>query len=253
MTLRIRQIVLAARDLRATVAQLETVLGETVCYRDPLVGHFGLENALFTIGHEGGVQFLEVVSPVKESTTAGRHLDRHGDSGYMLILQTDDLARDRERLARLGVRIVWESVHSDIAAVHLHPKDIGAAIVSLDQATPYDSWRWAGPEWRKHVSKTGAQRVLSVTVGAQDPVAMARRWSAVLDAGKPIEDGASCRIGIDEGELRFERATSDVIAGFEITIPNPQTALRNAQAIGLPIDNESTTICGVRFVLRALN
>jgi len=249
MSLRIRQIVLAARDLSTTVAQLQAVFGVTVCYRDPDVSHFGLENALFAIGHQGGVQFLEVVSPVRENTTAGRHLNRHGDSGYMLILQTDDLARDRERLKGLGVRIVWESTYPDISAVHLHPKDIGAAIVSLDQAIPYDSWRWAGPDWQQHVNKTGAQRVVSVNVAARDPIAMMQRWAKVLgvDAGSD-RPGASC-IDIQNGALRFEAADADVIVGFEITVPEPQAAFDRARALGLPVEGNAITICGTRFTL----
>src|ERR1043165_6958616 len=102
--LKIRQIVFAARDLASTVAQLSTGLGIHVAYRDPLVAEFGLQNALMAMGD----QFVEVVSPMHEDTAASRHLDRHGDSAYMLILQTSDLDRDRERLSELGVRLVWE-------------------------------------------------------------------------------------------------------------------------------------------------
>src|SRR5712671_1085751 len=155
MSLRIRQIVFAARDLATTVKQFERVLGVQVAYRDPQVAEFGLENALLPIGD----QFLEVVAPTRSNTAAGRHLERHGDSAYMLILQTDDLTRDRARLERLKVRTVWDASYPDIRAVHLHPKDIGAAIVSLDQPTPPESWRWAGPDWQRYVGTQGARRI----------------------------------------------------------------------------------------------
>jgi len=248
MSLHIRQIVLAARDLRATVKQLQSVLGVNVCYHDPEVGKFGLENALMSIGHEPGVQFLEVVSPVKENTTAGRHLDRHGDSGYMLILQTDDLARDRARLSNLGVRIVWEAVHPDVSAVHLHPKDIGAAIVSIDQPLPPESWRWAGPDWQRHVIKTGAQRVTSTTITSQDPIAMSQRWATVLGTSAPVESGTR-HIPIKEGALNFVAAQTDVIAKFGIKMANVQTALQAASSQGLPVQGNTVTICGTQFEL----
>jgi Glyoxalase-like domain len=251
MTLHIRQIVLAARDLRATVAQLQSVLGVNVCYHDPEVGKFGLENALFTIGHERGVQFLEVVSPVKDNTAAGRHLDRHGDSGYMLILQTDDLARDRARINKLGVRIVWEAKHADVSAMHLHPKDIGAAIVSLDQPIPPESWRWAGPDWQRHVTKTGAQRVISTTVASQDPIAMAQRWATVLGTAVPVDSSGTRRIDIKEGVLNFVAAKSDVIAGFGIKMSDPQAALTEARKQDLPVFRNTVTICGTQFELSA--
>jgi hypothetical protein len=249
MTLCIRQIVLAARDLNTTVAQLQSVLGVPVCYHDPEVGKFGLENALMTIGHKPGVQFLEVVSPVKDNTAAGRHLDRHGDSGYMLILQTDDLARDRARVDKLGVRIVWEAKHPDVSAMHLHPKDIGAAIVSIDQPIPPESWRWAGPDWQRHVNKTGAQQVISTTIASQDPVAMAQRYATVLGTSAPVAAVSARHIDIQEGALNFVAAKSDVISGFGIKMPNVQQALSAARKQDLPVHGNIVTICGTQFEL----
>src|SRR5207249_4563439 len=141
----IRQVALVARELEPVVADLTAVLGIEVAFRDPGVAAFGLHNAVMPIGET----FLEVVSPVREGTTAGRLLDkRGGDGGYMVILQTADLRADRARLGALGVRIVWQVELDDIATVHLHPRDIGGAIVSLDQPVPPESWRWGGPEWR---------------------------------------------------------------------------------------------------------
>ena len=229
MTLRIRQIVFAARDLASTVAEFERSLGLQVAYRDPLVAEFGLHNALLPIGD----QFLEVVSPIRPDTAAGRHLDRHGDSAYMLILQTDDLSRDRARLERLGVRLVWQAEYPDIRAVHLHPKDIGAAIVSLDQPTPPESWRWAGPRWREHVTAHGAQRVVEATVGAVDPDAMAARWAEVLGTAAP----ENRRIALAQGALQFAPAASERIVRFGIA----WSATRPASS--------TLRICGTTFTL----
>ncbi len=245
MSLRIRQIVVTARDLATTASQIERVLGVQVCYRDPEVGKFGLENALFTLGD----QFLEIVSPVRDNTAAGRHIERHGDSGYMLILQTDDLARDRARLDRLGVRIVWQATHSDVSAVHLHPKDIGAAIVSIDQPIPPESWRWAGPNWQKFAARDGAQRVLEVTIGATDPAAMAQRWAEVLGTSAPTKNRDGLRIDITDGALNFVPAKADVIAGFGIAMNEPQNAFAAARARGLDLAEGAVTICGTHFAI----
>ena len=88
MRMRLRQVVLAAIDLAATEAAIVEQLGLSLCYRDPGVATFGLRNALFPVGH----QLLEVVSPTQDGTTAGRLLDkRGGDTGYMVILEVDDL------------------------------------------------------------------------------------------------------------------------------------------------------------------
>ena len=61
MSLRIRQIVLAARELDPTVDALQAVLGVGAAFRDPGVAEFGLDNAVMPIGD----QFLEVVSPLR--------------------------------------------------------------------------------------------------------------------------------------------------------------------------------------------
>ena len=46
-SLRMRQICLVARSLSPVVEEIRSVLGLEVCHRDPGVGKFGLENALW--------------------------------------------------------------------------------------------------------------------------------------------------------------------------------------------------------------
>ena len=99
MWLRLRQIALVAAKLAPVEQELIDVLGIEVCYRDPGVGHFGLENALFPIGN----QLLEVVAPVRDDTAGGRYLERRrGDGGYMVITQCNDHAPRRARVEALG-------------------------------------------------------------------------------------------------------------------------------------------------------
>src|SRR5215208_1610160 len=143
--LRLRQAVLAARELDNAVQELRAALPLGEPYADPGVAHFGLRNAVMPLGDT----FVEVVSPVQQDTAAGRFLDRRGDGPYMAMFQVEDLAGARDRAAALGVREVWAGEFDDISAVHLHPGDIGAAIVSLDRPVPPESWRWGGP-WHQH-------------------------------------------------------------------------------------------------------
>jgi len=220
------------------------VFGIQVAYRDPQVAEFGLCNAVMPLGD----QFLEVVAPVQPGTAAGRLLERRGDCGYMLILQTDDLARERARLDRLGVRIVWQATHDDIRAVHLHPKDIGGAIVSLDQPSPPESWRWAGPDWRRHVSG-GIERVRGVEIEADDPGRMARRWAQVLGLADPVKDDNAWRLGIEDGMLRFVQAgpRGEGIGAFYLTASSPDTIVAAARARGLSTNARTLTIAGTRF------
>jgi Glyoxalase-like domain len=194
---RLRQAVLAAHDLDAVVDELRAALPLGKPYADPGVAYFGLRNAVMPLGDT----FVEVVSPVQEGTAAGRFLDRHGDGAYMAMFQVEDLAAARARAAALGVREVWAIELDDISAVHLHPADIGAAIVSLDQPVPPASWRWGGP-WQPH----GEARTSGLTLAARDADALGARWGEIL-GGLDLEGG---RVEVQPGE-------HDAIAAFHIS------------------------------------
>ena len=173
---RLRQAVLAARDLDAVAAELQAELGLGEPYADPGVGYFGLRNAVFALGDT----FLEVVSPVRPDTAAGRLLERRGgDCGYMLMLQLDDLEAARQRVSELGIREVFEVSLDDIAEVHLHPADIRGAIVSLSSPRPPETWRWGGPDWDR---RSAPVRVTGATVAVAGPDGVAGRWERVLGA-----------------------------------------------------------------------
>jgi len=226
--MRVRQIVMVAADLDSVEARIVDELGVELCYRDPGVAAFGLRNALFPIGDK----LLEVVSPTEEGTTAGRFLDkRGGDGGYMVIFEVDDLAAMRERFAAAGARIVYEAAAEGIVGLHLHPADVGGAIVSVDGTETWGEWPWAGPAWRDHVRDDEVNDVLAVEIEAEDPDAMAARWSEVL--GRPAEGRT---IAFDEGRVDFVPATGrgEGVAGFVL----------RAAADADPID---TTIAGCRL------
>lgn len=211
MRMRLRQVVLAAADLAATEQQIVDTFGVSLCYRDPGVGTFGLRNALFPIGDK----LLEVVSPIQEGTTAGRLLDkRGGDTGYMVILEVDDLDEMRSRIDTAGARIVFEAAEDGIVGLHLHPADVGGAILSIDRTETWGEWPWAGPVWRDHVRADVVTDVLAVEIEAGDPAAMAARWAEVL--GRDVS-GPMPRIVLDEGEIRFVPAgdRGEGVVGFE--------------------------------------
>jgi hypothetical protein len=117
--------------------------------------------------------------------------------------------------------------------LHLHPADVGGAILSIDQAATWGEWPWAGPEWRDHVRSDVVTEVLAVEIEANDPVAMAARWADVL--GRPAIDQV---IALDEGEIRFVPAgeRGDGVAGFALRANSAAQVAR-------------TTICGCTFQL----
>ncbi|MGL6109223.1 MAG: VOC family protein [Rubrivivax sp.] len=248
--MRIRQIVFAAAELPTGAARLGALLGMAAPYRDPGVAEFGLDNAVFMFGD----QFVEIVSPTRSGTTAGRLIERRGDCGYMLILQTDDFERELARLDHLGVRRVWAKVLPDIRAMHLHPKDIGGAIVSIDQPLPPASWRWGGPGWQLQAGRAGQQRVIGVTVGADDPPAMARRWAEVLGLPTTAAQGARPRLMLEGGWIDFEAADArgEGITGYTLAVADRDAVLGRARDLGLAVAGHEVTLHGTRIELGEL-
>jgi hypothetical protein len=246
--MRLRQIALVARDLDAVAGDLADVLGLGAPFADPGVAIFGLRNAVFPVGDT----FLEVVSPVEEGTSAGRFLDRRGgDGGYMVIVQSDDRAADLRRASELGIRIVWETELPDISTLHLHPRDVGGAILSLDVADPPASWRWAGPGWRERSRSDVTAAIAAGEMQAPDPAALAQRWSRVLDRPARETGGGSCVIELEPGSIRFVSAADGQAAGlaaFDVAVVDRERVLAAARRRGL-VDGDGVAVCGTRVQL----
>ena len=237
---RLRQAVILAEDLEGTADSLRRALGLGEPFRDPGVGEFGLANVVFGIGD----CFLEVISPCRPGTAAGRWLERHGgDGGYMAIFDLEDLAGARERVADLGVRVVWQIDLPDISGTHLHPADVGGAILSLDRSNPYGSWRWGGPQWTGLVAPSAPGALKGISVAVEDPNGVAARWGEVLGLEVAPWMGSvgstERRLLPDGGEVRFEAAASSGEEGIaEIALELPQE---------LPGGRETIVIGGVRL------
>lgn len=245
--MRIRQIALVARDLEPALADLRAVFDLGDAFPDPGVAVFGLHNGVLPVGEH----FVEVVSPTADGTTAGRYLERRGgDGGYMVIFQTRDLASRRRHFDALGVRTAWEIELDDIATVHLHPRDTGGALVSVDEARPWESWRWGGPDWRSKVRTTRVSGIAGVEMQSPDPHALAARWAEVFGLARTadplrfsLEDGAT----IVFGEARDARGEG--MRSVRLHANDAPAAMRTARERGLPIDDDAITIAGLRFTL----
>ena len=196
---RLRQAVFAVSELDRTVEALRSALSLREPYEDPAIAHFGLRNAVFTIGDT----FLELVSPIQEGTAAGRQLERQGgDCGYMAMLQVEDLTAARERARALEVATVFEIDLDDIAEVHLHPAQIGGAIVSLSEPSPPEAWRWGGPDW---TDRTASGCLRRLTVAVSDPEAVGDRWREVAGGPIPVDFvGDPAEPGIVTVELELD-------------------------------------------------
>lgn len=240
---RLRQVALVAHDCEKTAAALQEAFGWPNPFHDPAVGEFGLTNAVFPVGDT----FVEVVSPVQSDTTAGRYLARRGsDSGYMAIFQMPSLEEARRRVTKLGVRVVWKVDLDDIAGTHLHPKDIPGAIVSLDWASPANSWRWAGPAWIGTGPDHPAGGIAGITVEVAEPAMAAQRWARILGLDAEV-DGGLALVRLDPAGqcLKFVSAADGRAEGItELWLTPGLPGLLNRAGLVAEIG-------GVRFVVGA--
>lgn len=249
--MRLRQIALVARDLDRACAQIREVLGLDYAYDDPGVGKFGLRNAVFPVGDT----FLEVVSPKQEGTTAGRLLaKRGGDGGYMVILHVDDGTAAREQVGRAGARVIEQADFDGVVMTHIHPKDIGGAILSVDSMPTRQDWKWGGPVWREHAKTDVSAAIVGAELQGPDPEQMACRWGEVL-AREHERAGQGWRIRLEGGgELRFTPARDgrgEGLAAFDVAVADPEAVRASAAARGLLDGAGEVVLCGTRVRLVA--
>ncbi len=195
MKLRLRQIALAVADLDAATSQASQVLGLGPAYQDPAIVRYGLRNAVYAIGNT----FLEFVSPITENTTVGRLLAKQGgDCGYMVILQTDAADEARARIDAAGVRVADQLDRNGAGFMHLHPKDVGGTLLSVDYMPRWSDWEWGGPDWQS--CATHGEAITGVGINALDPQPWrdagrkfsVARWNLLTGLRASVWTKASC-------------------------------------------------------------
>ncbi len=250
MWLRLRQIALVAETLAPVERELIDVLGVAVCYRDPGVAHFGLENALFPIGN----QLLEVVAPVQANTAGGRYLERRGgNGGYMVITQCDDHAPRRARVEALGVRIVNQFETHEFRNMQLHPKDTGGSFFEIDEQygpgahAPDGPWEPAGPDWQREKHTERVSGIAAAELQCDDPAAVAARWSEIAEL--PVVDNT---MTLDNATLRFVPCNDgrpEGLGGIDVVATDPAAVLNAADAHGARSGEQQIQLCGLRINL----
>lgn len=216
-TLRLRQVALVAAELDPIVDELRTELGLEVAHRDPAVATFGLVNAVLPVGN----QFLEVVSPTRAGTAAGRQLERMGgDGGYMVICQTDDQSGYRERAEQLGIRSAFEFDDDGYQGWQLHPGDTGGSFLEIDvqPAGADDPWMPAGADWQRARRTDVVDAIRAVELEVPDPTGTSGRWRELL--GREHFDDAELRWSTGErGLVSVDLHAADrARAGDELTV-----------------------------------
>ena len=249
--MRLRQLVIVAKERDQVVRDLCKFFEIEVAFYDPGIIHFGLENAVLPVGDT----FLEVVSPVQEDTTAGRFLERRsGNGGYMVIVQTYDLEREKTRVEAEGINIVWNAdrVEDDIhaKAIHLHPRDVGGAILSIDSMDPPEAWLWASSTWEKNVKTEVSNLLNGVRIQSKDPESMMKSWQRALGKEAVYLDN-QFQIILEDSRVVFVEDSDgrgEGIEAFEINVKNREELIAKASDLDLLSDGD-VFIGGVKFLL----
>jgi hypothetical protein len=256
MWIRLRQVALVARNLQEVLDDLNATFGLEVAYRDPGVATFGLQNAVLPVG----TQFIEVVSPVQENTAAGRQLDRRGgDGGYMVITHTDDDGPVRQRVEELGIRTPIKSEGASYHVMQLHPRDTGGSFFEIDWQQggedPFGPWEPAGPDWQKARRTEIVDGIRGLDLEAADPERVAARWSQITEIAVEQQDDVPV-LPFDNAVIRFlppgtdgPDKSGDTIVGVDLFAVDAPAALAAASERGLPVEDQTVTICGIRFRL----
>jgi hypothetical protein len=256
MSIRLRQICLVANKLAPVLEDFKAVFGLEVCFVDKGVAAFGLENSLMPVGSN----FIEIVSPIKDNTAAGRYLKRrNGDGGYMVICQCDShqtqLGR-KQRAAAMNIRVAWEHESKTFHAMQLHPADTGGAFFEIDwdaKGEPEGSWEPAGGDgWPKARRDDIVNAYTAVELQSADPRGLAERWSSIAEI--PVRKDARGRfeLPLDNANIRFVQDTDgrgEGLGGIDIAAVDRGRILEAATARNCRVTDDQVVICGTRFYL----
>lgn len=241
---RLRQVAVLVHDLEAAIEDAVAVLGVAVAHRDPGSDRYGLANAILPIGDT----FLEIATPRLAGTPADRFLRRRGaDCGYMVCLQTTAPTEPGSWAAR----IIEDRAYEGGRTWHLHPKDLGGAILSVDACATMDNWHWAGADWRRHAVTEVSTALVGAEIRGADPKAIARAWATITGGTAVGQDGVWA-LALEGAQLQFIQSSElegDGLSGLVVAVRDPEVVLTRAESRGCLAANGRLKICGLEIVL----
>ena len=248
--MRLRQCVFVCGDLESSREELCDILGIEVAYRDPGVAKWGLVNVVCPTGHD----FLEIVTPFQQGTSAGRYIERRkGDGGYMVILQVPDAAAERKRVTDLGVRAVEQKDLPEYQYTHFHPSDTTGVLLSLDTTfapagvDPALWWPPAEKGWLKHARSDLTNGLAGVEIQHEDPDKAAATWSRILN--RPVEGDI---IRLDGAQIRFVPIVDGRgpgVSAYDVKVVDRERVLAAAHKRGKQRGPAQVEVCGCRINL----
>lgn len=245
--MRLRQICLVAPRLEPLAGDIAAIMGLDICYRDPNVAPYGLENALLPVD----TILLEVVAPFRDGTAAGRFVEKTGGrGGYMAIFSCDDPRERQANADRMGVRTSHVIDRPPYLGVQLHPRDCRAAFIEFNHTADSDNIRGpyppAGPDWHKAIRDDVTTALTEVVLTSPDPRGLADHWSRIIGVS------ASCNapeIVLPNCRIYFTEGANEVMSALTFRVRDPAAVLEAAKARGHAVTGQSFFLGGVDFHL----
>jgi len=248
--LRLRQICLVAPELESVIADIAGIMGLAVCYRDGNVEKYGLVNALLPVD----TILLEVVSPFRGGTAAGRFIDKSaGRGGYMAIFACDDPDARAKAAGALGVRTANVITHAPYHGVQLHPRDCRAAFIEFNHTDGSDdvlgAYPPAGPDWQSFIARDVTRALTGVEMRSPDPVGLAEHWGRIL--GLPVSrgTGGGPELKLPNAVFRFVEGESEIMSALDFQVADAEDVCEAARARGYDVSDNEFLLGGVVFRL----
>lgn len=250
--MRLRQICLAAPHLEPVVGDIAAIMGLEVCYRDPNVATYGLENALLPVD----TTLLEVIAPIEPGTAAGRFLEKSGGhGGYMAIFSCDDPDERGRNAEAMGVRIANVIDHPPYHGVQLHPRNCRAAFIEFNHTDGSDDIRGAyppaGPFWQRSIRTEMTKALVAVEIQSSQPDDLAAHWGRIIgipvsgaNTGEPRLELVNCR-------LHFVHGGVEAMTGLTFRVNDVEAVRGAARTRGCPCAGDAFLLAGVTFHLVA--
>ncbi|KAK2812266.1 hypothetical protein FQN50_001624 [Emmonsiellopsis sp. PD_5] len=263
---RVRQIALVAQDLERAEYLLTKVIGSEVIFVDAGVELFGLENILVAIGGD----ILEVVSPIKPNTSAGRLLSKRGDGGYMIIMQNGDAKKQRAHIESKGLgKVIYTHEDENSVCIQYHPKGIkGGMMPELDSHHPtpefpepvtsrFSPWHGCGSPYYAFYSacmkRTAELQLAGVTCrlapGDTDTDAAVQQWAHMFGIPRG-DDGCLEFTNVRMKFVPGREGMSEGLAAITIAVKGEERLrgiFDRAAEMGLPRGDGWVDMVGVRW------
>jgi methylmalonyl-CoA/ethylmalonyl-CoA epimerase len=130
MIKKVHHVGIAVKDLKASVALFERLLGLKAHIHDAPCQK--VTEAVFTFG--GGLE-IDLVEPTGPDSAVAKFLEKRGEGLHHIAFEVDDIDKDLRAMEAKGVQLIDRESREGVAGKigFLHPKSVNGVLVELVQ------------------------------------------------------------------------------------------------------------------------